>query len=139
MFDEHSFQLLNEVLRGVAYVVAIIGGTVATLYHLRKLAPGWHRHVFPLLAALSPALFSAAGMVALAWKYYLLAGGVFTLGFLVEVIRFIRDAAPLDRKAVMWFGISCCSFVLALPASPRPDSTLDGGFSFSRCFPGSGV
>ena len=52
MFDEHSLQLLNEVLKAVAAVVAIIGGTVVTLYHLRKLAPGWHRNVFPLATAL---------------------------------------------------------------------------------------
>ena len=115
MFDEHSLQSLNAVLRAVVAVVVIIASIVATLYHLRKLAPGWPRNVFPLVAALSPALFNIAGMVALILSnYYLLAGGLFSLGFLVEAIRFVRDATPLDRKAVVGFGISCCSFVLSI-------------------------
>jgi hypothetical protein len=114
MVDEHSLQLLKEVCIAVAAVATAVTSIVRTLYDLGKLAPGWPRHVFAWVNALSHALFSIAGIVALISNYYLLALGLFLLGFLVEVIRFVRNATPLDRKAVMGFSISCCSFVFSV-------------------------
>jgi hypothetical protein len=113
--DQLNLVVLNSVLQAIASVIAIIGGIVGTIFTLRKLAPGWHTHVLRWLVVLSPLLLSVAGVaVFYFWHQALLASALFALWFFIQIAMFVRDPRPLNREAVMWFGIFCCTFVFSV-------------------------
>ena len=113
---ENNLNVLKEALTAVTMIATTIYSTVSAIYYLRKMVPGWHRHVFTLVSVLSPVLFTLAGNLALFWNHYLLSAGLFAVGLTVEVIRFLRDATPLTRSAALWFGGYCWSFTMSIMA-----------------------
>lgn len=103
------------ILQAIFFVVAIIASVIAGLFHLRKLAPGWHTNAAFWIVALGPTLLMLAAIyVSVWWRKPFIAGALFAAWFLAEGMKFARDSAPLTRASIFWFGLLCCTFVFSV-------------------------
>jgi hypothetical protein len=113
--DQHTLQILLWTLQTIAAVIAILAGILTIVSQLRRLGPSWRAHFINWVLALGPFVAYVAGIViSNVWKTPTISVAMFTCGFILQIVGFLRDSKPVDRSAIVIFGISCCSFVLCV-------------------------
>ncbi len=105
-------QVLVLALQGMAAFVAIVGGLL-TIYIQHDLGPESPNRIIHLAIIWCPLVLNLGGLSAIfIWHLAAISIAMVATSFVIEIATFIF--APIDRRAVAWFGVDCCIFVMCI-------------------------
>jgi hypothetical protein len=105
-------QELVLALQGIAAFVVIVGGLL-TIYIQHEVRPESPNRIVHFVIIVSPFLLNLGGLAAIfIWRLAAVSIALIVSSFFIEIITLVF--APIDRRAVAWFGVDCCIFVMCL-------------------------
>jgi hypothetical protein len=104
-----GFQAILWLLQGIAALVVVAAG-------IPNIVKQWKRasrtRFVDRTVLFAPLGLNLCGIAAAFLKEPLIAVTLFIVAFIVQIIAFRRDPSPVDRNAVVMFGVLCCAYTL---------------------------
>jgi hypothetical protein len=105
-------QELVLALQGIAAFVVIVGGLL-TIYIQHEVRPESPNRIVHFAIVGSPYLLNLGGLAAIfIWNLTAVSIALIASSFFIEIVTLI--SAPIDRRAVAWFSVDCCIFVICV-------------------------
>jgi hypothetical protein len=119
---QNTFANVGSSLQTTAMIVAILTGLITSVTgaitivtHLKSAGQTGRAQILNWVLVLGPLIMIPGGiMLFVLWNEMLTAAVLVTIGFILQTIFFLREEGPVNRRAIVNFGLASSGYALAI-------------------------